>query len=96
MCSRRARSGEGLEWGTRGEGGEDGGELCRVGLLLLSVSKMSLEPPTLDSYFQNRSIRGRLGPFQRQDKLGNTAKSRVRQLTGISRLGPEAQILDGP
>lgn len=56
IVQRRALSGEGLEWGTRGEGGEDRGELCRVGLLLLSVSKMSLEPPTLDSYFQNQSI----------------------------------------
>lgn len=50
---------------------------------------MSLEPPTLDSYFQNQRIGERLGPFQRRDKLGNTAKSRVRQLKGIFKLGPK-------
>lgn len=88
LCSGRICSGEGLEWGMWERGREEGGELFRAGLLLLSVSKMSLEAPTLETYFQNQNIWERLGPFQRLDKSGDTAKSRITQRKGMSKLVP--------
>lgn len=74
LCSGQTCSGEGLEWGMWERRREEGGELFRAGLLLLSVSKMSLEAPTLETYFQNQNIWERLGPFQRLDKSGDTSE----------------------
>lgn len=53
------------------EKGREEGENFRVGLLLLQVSKMSLES-TWDVYFQKQNIWERLGPVQRPDELGAT------------------------